>query len=194
MSMIADSHPMAEKVVSTVDDAIDMAEYMGSYQDLYEIDDDISQMLWGSQIVYEVSHDHSHEDPVGVISGPYDANALLKRTNLEKKGLISFLGVNEITLKDEAIKILDEANSKTGLLNYKVRKELYNQYFILTGEAGIDEDKKTNQVQTLADLTSADAMKVINNLENDNTRAMGGLNYINYNIIDNFYCKERNKK
>ena len=194
MSMIADSHPIAEKVVSTVDDAIDMAEYMGSYQDLYEIDDDISQMLWGSQIVYEVSHDHSHEDPVGVISGPYDANALLKRTNLEKKGLISFLGVDEITLKDEAIKILDEANSKTGLLNYKVRKELYNQYFILTGEAGIDEDKKTNQVQTLADLTSADAMKVINNLENDNTRAMGGLNYINYNIIDNFYRKERNKK
>lgn len=196
VTSITDSHPKLAIVAKSADLIESGVSIINAYQEVEETGDVIYSMLGGTQISYKEKDDFVFKDPVAVIGGQYDANAFIKMTWLENEGLKGFPGVDTQAMETISKKIETDIIEKDQSLYYRYEKDihtLYEQYILIQGKPYIET--KENQYKNLVfpSITPDNVINAINNIEDSCASALNGLDYIDYNIINNYYLRNQNE-
>lgn len=154
--------------------------------ELIEAKKKVRDILGGATIVYNVDEcdlpqerrsDKTHE--VEVMSGEFDANALLKMTTLKEEGLAGVYG-NEEESQEISSDIYRKATSANDEME---QKELEEEYLLWTGTP-------LSNASVIQELEDVDPNNVKNRIENITGRydsTLKGFDYFNYNIIETVY-------
>ncbi len=152
-----------------------------AYEEAEEAENEIRAALGGVQVIY-MDDRHDNQNPVLILTGEYDANALIKMKVLEERGLAA---VADLTDKEkEGIK--DDITDKIINFDYgsgESKTDLYDQYLVFSGEAYQDEKGNLCPVQSLSDMDPNRIKLAIEDLQADYKDQIGEFNYFNCDII-----------
>ena len=133
--------------------------------------------------------EHPYENPVLVLTGCYDANALLKQEKLKREGLGALIGMDKYMAEE----IADSIAQKVIMQNFndgESEMDLYAQYLLFTGKAYKNEEGEACPVQEISDIDPNSIRAAIDEIEERYREKLGGFDYISYNILESEYMDE----
>ncbi len=192
MGVAALTPDMFDEIGMVTDIAGSIASVGAAHEEAEEAKRRIETVLGGAQIMYTDDW-HDSEHPGVLLTGSYDANALLKIAKIENEGLKGVVENKENKENMELIvKNLEE--KIRGCSDSKRKEELYEQYLIYTGHTYRDESKEACPVQKISDMDPNSIRAVIDVLEDENREAMDRFDFIDYDIIESEYKNEKYKE
>ena len=159
-----------------------------SQEEAQEAERRMNAALGGAQIVY-TDDEHPYENPVLVLTGCYDANALLKQEKLKREGLGALIGMDKYMAEE----IADSIAQKVIMQNFndgESEMDLYAQYLLFTGKAYKNEEGDACPVQEISDIDPNSIRAAIDEIEERYREKLGGFDYISYNILESEYMDE----
>lgn len=182
--------------IGTVTEGVDLINrgisVSEAHSEANETGEKIYSMLGGTQISYKEKDGFAFEDPVPVMGGQYDANAFLKMTWLENKGLKEFPDVDTSSMEESTDIIVNQINDTNNSSTID-KRTLYEQYLLIQGKSYENGKEHSFHAQALDDITPDNIVDAIDNLEDLCADGLRGLNYLDYNIIDKYYFGSKNE-